>query len=82
LPFAPQEGAYALIFKSTHYPNQLVATRKGSPLLIGIKAEGQMEDHIAVNYDSKTPVPAATASKFSTTLGNLCWCLSALFLPF
>ncbi|KAL2609368.1 hypothetical protein R1flu_027941 [Riccia fluitans] len=31
------EGAYALIFKSPHYPNELVACKRGSPLLIGIK---------------------------------------------
>ena len=31
------EGAFALIFKSKHYPNQVVATRRGSPLLMGIK---------------------------------------------
>jgi len=60
-----QEGAYALIFKSTHFPNQIVATRKGSPLLIGIKTEGQMEDHIAVDYDTKKGT-----SSFSARLGT------------
>lgn len=33
------EGAFALVFKSIHYPNELVATRRGSPLLVGIKTE-------------------------------------------
>ncbi|KAL8171493.1 hypothetical protein V2J09_023297 [Rumex salicifolius] len=33
------EGAYALIFKSRHYPNELVACRLGSPLLLGVKVE-------------------------------------------
>lgn len=31
------EGAYALIFKSRHYPNELIACRRGSPLLLAIK---------------------------------------------
>ncbi|XP_024189643.1 glutamine--fructose-6-phosphate aminotransferase [isomerizing] 2 [Rosa chinensis] len=31
------EGAYALIFKSWHYPNELIACKRGSPLLLGVK---------------------------------------------
>jgi glucosamine 6-phosphate synthetase-like amidotransferase/phosphosugar isomerase protein len=31
------EGAFALVFKSTHFPNEAVAARRGSPLLVGIK---------------------------------------------
>ncbi|XVF22895.1 hypothetical protein REPUB_Repub12eG0210200 [Reevesia pubescens] len=31
------EGAYALIFKSRHYPNELIACKRGSPLLLGVK---------------------------------------------
>ncbi|KAK1294074.1 hypothetical protein QJS10_CPA16g01221 [Acorus calamus] len=31
------EGAYALIFKSSHYPNELIACKRGSPLLLGIR---------------------------------------------
>ncbi|KAM7476762.1 hypothetical protein LguiB_024005 [Lonicera macranthoides] len=31
------EGAYALIFKSRHYPNELITCKRGSPLLLGIK---------------------------------------------
>jgi glucosamine--fructose-6-phosphate aminotransferase (isomerizing) len=33
------EGAYALIFKSLHYPNELVACKCGSPLLLGVKVK-------------------------------------------
>ncbi|CAH9072451.1 unnamed protein product [Cuscuta europaea] len=35
------EGAYALIFKSRHYPNELVACKRGSPLLLGAKDLGE-----------------------------------------
>lgn len=31
------DGAYALIFKSRHYPNELVACKRGGPLLLGVK---------------------------------------------
>nr|KAJ0218332.1 hypothetical protein LSAT_V11C300119770 [Lactuca sativa] len=31
------KGSYALIFKSRHYPNELVACKRGSPLLLGVK---------------------------------------------
>ena len=37
------EGAYALIFKSKHFPGQAVATRKGSPLLVGVKKDETVE---------------------------------------
>lgn len=30
------EGASALLFKSSHYPNEMVACRRGSPLIIGL----------------------------------------------
>ncbi|KAK9683027.1 hypothetical protein RND81_10G113500 [Saponaria officinalis] len=31
------DGAYALIFKSRHYPNELIACKHGGPLLLGVK---------------------------------------------
>jgi glucosamine--fructose-6-phosphate aminotransferase (isomerizing) len=33
-----QEGSYALVFKSRHFPGEMVATRHGSPMMIGIKS--------------------------------------------
>eukprot|EP00850_Spirogloea_muscicola_P000557 SM000002S05637 [mRNA] locus=s2:1328957:1332236:+ [translate_table: standard] len=33
------EGAYALIFKSPHYPHELIACKRGSPLLLGVKQQ-------------------------------------------
>ncbi len=35
------EGAYALLIKSTHYPGELVACKRGSPLIMGIKVRPQ-----------------------------------------
>ncbi|KAK9765769.1 glutamine--fructose-6-phosphate transaminase (isomerizing), partial [Basidiobolus ranarum] len=37
------EGAFALIFKSVHYPNEVVATRRGSPLLVGVKTAKKLK---------------------------------------
>ncbi|PAV76771.1 hypothetical protein WR25_03954 [Diploscapter pachys] len=39
------EGAFALAFKSTNFPGQLVATRRGSPLLVGIKSPGDLRSN-------------------------------------
>ena len=48
---AQLEGAYACVFKSRIFPGEAVATRRGSPLLVGIKAEKALEsDHIPVQY--------------------------------
>jgi len=45
------EGAFACCFKSSAFPGQCVATRRGSPLLVGIKTEAVLEsDSIPVQY--------------------------------
>ena len=31
------EGAYAVLVKSTHYPGELVACKRGSPMILGIR---------------------------------------------
>lgn len=47
------EGAYALIFKSPHYPNELVACKRGSPLLLGIKELAEDGKGGAAFHDGK-----------------------------
>jgi len=45
------EGAFALVFKSRQFPGELVATRRGSPLLVGIKSKTCLTtDHFPVYY--------------------------------
>ncbi|KAG0049828.1 glutamine--fructose-6-phosphate transaminase (isomerizing) [Gryganskiella cystojenkinii] len=45
------EGAFAMIFKSVHFPNQVVATRRGSPLLIGVKTPKKLKvDFVDVEF--------------------------------
>ncbi|GBE83835.1 L-glutamine D-fructose 6-phosphate amidotransferase [Sparassis latifolia] len=37
------EGSFAFVFKSSHYPNEVVTARRGSPLLIGVKTEKKLK---------------------------------------
>jgi glucosamine--fructose-6-phosphate aminotransferase (isomerizing) len=46
-----QEGAFALCFKSKYFPGECVATRRGSPLLVGIKTKTRLAtDHVPILY--------------------------------
>uniref|UniRef100_A0A3Q1GIF7 glutamine--fructose-6-phosphate transaminase (isomerizing) n=1 Tax=Acanthochromis polyacanthus TaxID=80966 RepID=A0A3Q1GIF7_9TELE len=49
------EGAFALVFKSVHFPGEAVGTRRGSPLLMGVRSDHKLStDHIPVLYRSCT----------------------------
>ena len=51
LVVAQLEGAFSFLFKSIHYPGELAATRRGSPLLVGVKCESQLAtNHIPVVF--------------------------------
>ncbi|XP_051956174.1 glutamine--fructose-6-phosphate aminotransferase [isomerizing] 2 [Xyrauchen texanus] len=46
------EGAFALVFKSIHFPGEAVATRRGSPLLIGVRCQYELStEQIPVQYN-------------------------------
>uniref|UniRef100_A0A3Q3LJF8 glutamine--fructose-6-phosphate transaminase (isomerizing) n=1 Tax=Labrus bergylta TaxID=56723 RepID=A0A3Q3LJF8_9LABR len=46
------EGAFALVFKSRHFPGEAVATRRGSPLLIGVRSEQELlTENIPIQYN-------------------------------
>ncbi|KAH9326597.1 hypothetical protein KI387_006775 [Taxus chinensis] len=47
------EGAYALIFKSPLYPNEVVACKRGSPLLLGVKEVAEDGGSGASFHDGK-----------------------------
>ncbi|KAF1739271.1 Glutamine--fructose-6-phosphate aminotransferase (isomerizing) [Beauveria bassiana] len=59
------EGAYGLLIKSVHYPHEVIAARKGSPLVIGVKTQRRMKvDFVDVEYaDDQTALPADAASQ-------------------
>jgi len=46
------EGAFACLVKSTHYPNEVVACKRGSPLLIGVVQRGA-DNPIQRNFEVK-----------------------------
>jgi glucosamine--fructose-6-phosphate aminotransferase (isomerizing) len=57
------EGAFSLIFKSTHFPSQVVCTRRGSPLLIGVKTARKLKvDFVDVEFGNESA--SANAAEF------------------
>ncbi|KAG5844209.1 hypothetical protein ANANG_G00159800 [Anguilla anguilla] len=47
------EGAFALVFKSIHYQGEAVATRRGSPLLIGVRSKYELStEQIPIQYNN------------------------------
>ncbi|SCU92287.1 LAFA_0F09296g1_1 [Lachancea sp. 'fantastica'] len=60
------DGSYGLLCRSVHYPNEVIATRKGSPLLIGVKSERKLKvDFVDVEFpdsdeDAQPEVPINT----------------------
>lgn len=62
------EGAFALCFKSRHFPGECVAARRGSPLLVGIKTKNHLSvDHIPIMYNNnkaaRTVLPSLPRSE-------------------
>ena len=45
------EGSFAFVFKSNHYPNEVVTARRGSPLLVGVKTDKKLKvDFVDVEF--------------------------------
>ena len=68
------EGAFALVLKSKHFPNECVVTRRGSPMLIGVKSDKPMNvDQIQViNHPCTTDLVRRGFLKMQENLGGLC----------
>jgi glutamine---fructose-6-phosphate transaminase (isomerizing) len=61
------EGAYAILVRSSHYPGEMVACKRGSPLIFGVKKEdgegGTMAaDGLGASETGGTPHRAADVS--------------------
>ena len=57
------EGAFACVFKSIHFPGEIVATRRGSPLLVGIKSDTKLStDHIPILFSAGDHIPKSQAN--------------------
>jgi glutamine---fructose-6-phosphate transaminase (isomerizing) len=60
---AELQGAYGLLIKSIHYPHDVIAARKGSPLVIGVKTQKKMKvDFVDVEADEDRGLSAEQAS--------------------
>lgn len=45
------EGSYGLLVKSSHFPGEVCGTRKGSPLLVGVKTERKLKvDFVDIEF--------------------------------
>ncbi|KAG6883690.1 glutamine--fructose-6-phosphate transaminase (isomerizing), partial [Termitomyces sp. T159_Od127] len=45
------EGSFAFVFKSKHFPNEVVTARRGSPLLVGVKTDKKLKvDFVDVEF--------------------------------
>jgi glucosamine 6-phosphate synthetase-like amidotransferase/phosphosugar isomerase protein len=63
------EGAYALLIKSRHYPGEMVAAKRGSPMIVGIKEGSHAKNksgggltHRCVKTDEQTVFSAKQPS--------------------
>ncbi|KAL4737454.1 glutamine--fructose-6-phosphate transaminase (isomerizing) GFA1 [Aspergillus foveolatus] len=57
-------GAFGLLIKSVHYPHEVIAARKGSPLVIGVRTSRKMKvDFVDVEYSEDVALPAEQASQ-------------------
>ncbi|KAF8522568.1 L-glutamine D-fructose 6-phosphate amidotransferase [Hysterangium stoloniferum] len=65
------EGSFAFVFKSRHFPNELVTTRRGSPLLIGVKTEKKLKvDFVDVEFAGTEEASSATVDALSPVSKN------------
>jgi len=54
------QGAFGLLLKSVHYPDECIAARKGSPLVIGVKTQRKMKvDFVDVEFGEEGKVLSA-----------------------
>ncbi|KAG0170275.1 glutamine--fructose-6-phosphate transaminase (isomerizing) [Apophysomyces sp. BC1034] len=63
------EGSFAFLFKSSHFPNEMVATRRGSPLLVGVKTAKKLKvDFVDVEFGNAPEKDAIPSTKGSADL--------------
>ncbi|KAF5310549.1 hypothetical protein D9619_008201 [Psilocybe cf. subviscida] len=66
------EGSFGLLFKSKHYPNEVVAARRGSPLLIGVKTDKKLKvDFVDVEFAGQDNTKDNTNLQAANSPNNL-----------
>ncbi|KAF4618292.1 hypothetical protein D9613_011525 [Agrocybe pediades] len=71
------EGSFAFVFKSRHFPNEVVTARRGSPVLIGVKTDKKLKvDFVDVefagqdNSENANLQPSSTGSLLGVPSAN------------
>jgi len=58
------QGAFGLLMKSVRYPHEVIAARKGSPLVIGVRTSKKMKvDFVDVEYSEEGALSAEQAAQ-------------------
>ncbi|KAK4952056.1 glutamine--fructose-6-phosphate transaminase (isomerizing) [Elasticomyces elasticus] len=58
------QGAFGLLLKSVHFPGEVVAARKGSPLVVGVRTAKKMKvDFVDVEFNEEGALSAEQASQ-------------------
>ena len=58
------QGAFGLLLKSVHYPHEVIAARKGSPLVVGVRTQKKMKvDFVDVEYSEEGPLSPERAAQ-------------------
>ncbi|KAH9050878.1 L-glutamine D-fructose 6-phosphate amidotransferase [Lactarius deliciosus] len=66
------EGSFAFVFKSKHYPDEVVTARRGSPLLIGVKTDKKLKvDFVDVEFAGQEADQKIVETLSPTTSGGL-----------
>lgn len=65
------EGSYGLLVKSFHYPGEVCGTRKGSPLLVGVKTDRKLKvDFVDVEFENNAS-GAVAQQQIGQTLSSM-----------
>lgn len=66
------EGAFAIILRSGHFPHELIAAKRGSPLLIGVKSAKKLKvDFVDVNVEVTPPENEANVDLLGVDQHNI-----------
>lgn len=58
------QGAFGLLMKSVRYPHEVIAARKGSPLVVGVRTPKKMKvDFVDVEYSEEGALSAEQAAQ-------------------
>jgi len=66
------EGAFAFLIKSSHYPGELVAAKRGSPLIMGIRQGSITTQDGVVDIDMEASAVSKSLELFLASDASAC----------